>query len=261
MTDVRQLLPLIDCDVLTYRCGFAADGQMKREALEHEPGATPQRVAEMLAEVDYKAKALQNVKTVMDHVISKFNGDYRAFIYGGGNFRYELATMRPYKGNRDKMVKPKYFRDIQQYITDVWKAEVVVGQESDDAIGIYQCACPYGTTVICSNDKDMDQIPGWHFNWIKDELYEVSPEEADMMLFYQMLTGDSTDNIPGVTNIGPKKASKILDKCMSPHEAYDAVKKLYEKEFGDKHWMVMDEVANLLWIRRRDGERCPWLTP
>lgn len=258
-TDLEKgLLPLIDCDVLCYRCGFAADGQVKRDALAEEPEASPERIAEMLASADYKHIALHNVKTVMEAIVERFNGDYRAFIHGSGNFREDLATIKKYKGNRDEQAKPKYFSEIKQYLVNVWKAKLVDGMESDDALGIYQSTSPYGTTVIVSNDKDMDMIPGWHFNWVKSELYEVRPEEADMMLFWQMMVGDSTDNIPGIPKIGPKTATKLLSDCATPHDAQKLVKELYMKEYGDKGWIVYSEIANLLWIRRQENEQCPW---
>lgn len=254
-----ELIPLIDCDVLQYRCGFAADGQMKREAQAAEPDADEARIAEMLASVDYTGIALHNVKEVMEHITSRFSDNYRAFIYGGGNFREDIATLKVYKGNRDKLHKPKYYKEIKDYLVDRWKAEVVVGQESDDALGIAQCSAPPGTTVICSNDKDMDQIPGYHYNWIKEELYFVSPEEADLMLFWQMLVGDSSDNIPGIDRIGAKTATKLLSECSSPEQAQKLVQDLYMKQYGfpEAH-AYYEEVANLLWIRREENQRCPY---
>lgn len=252
-----DLLPLIDCDVLCYRCGFAADGQMKREAQAAEPGAGDDRIAEMLESVDYQYIAFQNVKTVMDAVVAKFNGNYKAFIQGKGNFREELATLQEYKGSRKGKPKPKYFNEIRQYLINVWKAEVVDGQESDDALGIYQCSQPYGTTVIVSNDKDMDMIPGWHYNWVKEELYEVRPDEADMMLFWQVLQGDSTDDIPGIRGVGPATATKLLAPCKDAMEAQRVVTDAYTKEYGDNAQARLHEVANLLWIRREENQACP----
>lgn len=254
-----ELIPLIDCDVLQYRCGFAADGQMRREAEAAEPDADKDRIAEMLDSVDYIHIALHNVKEVMEHITGRFSTDYRAFIYGGGNFREDLATLKVYKGNRDKLHKPKYYKEIKEYLIDRWKAEVVTGQESDDALGIAQCSATAGTTVICSNDKDMDQIPGYHYNWIKEELYFVSPEEADLMLFWQMLVGDSSDNIPGIDKIGPKTATKLLSECHSPEQAQKLVQSLYAKQYGtDNGRLYYNEVANLLWIRREENQRCPY---
>jgi 5'-3' exonuclease len=70
---------------------------------------------------------------------------------------------------------------------------------------------------VVSIDKDMAQIPGWHVNPTKDDFPRwVSEEEADYFLALQWLTGDSTDGIPGLPGIGPKKAEKLLGGLRAP---------------------------------------------
>lgn len=253
-----HLAPLIDCDVLQYRCGFAADGQMKREALAAEPDASPERLAEMLDSVDYLHMALHNVREVIDGVTAKYTGEPTLFIHGGGNFREQIATLKVYKGNRDKTHKPKYAKEICNYLVDRYGAELVVGQESDDAIGIAQCSAAPGSTIIVSNDKDMDMIPGYHYNWVKDEEYFVQDEEADKMLFWQMLVGDNTDNIPGIPKIGPKTASKLLAD-VTVDQARDVVRSKYQQHYGTDWEQYYREVGSLLWIRREPNQECALL--
>ena len=60
-------------------------------------------------------------------------------------------------------------------------------------------------------DKDLLQIPGNHYNFNKKTHRFVSDDEAHKLLMIQCLTGDRTDNIPGIKGIGPKKAEKILE--------------------------------------------------
>ena len=31
---------------------------------------------------------------------------------------------------------------------------------------------------IATLDKDLDGCPGWHYNWVKDDMYYVSEVEA-----------------------------------------------------------------------------------
>lgn len=255
---MHHLAPLIDADVLQYRCGFAADGQMKREARDAEPGASEERIMEMLHSVDYTHIALGNVKEVITGVKEHYTGPARIFIHGGGNFREGVATLKEYKGNRDKTHKPKYANEIKDYLVNVHGAELVVGQESDDAIGIAQCAAPPGTTIIVSNDKDMDMIPGYHYNWIKGEEYFVNDEDADKMLFWQMLVGDTTDNIPGISKIGTKRASDLL-AGKSVEESRAIVREKYLQQYGSEWERYYREVGTLLWIRRQPDEECPLL--
>lgn len=256
----KELIPLWDCDLVAYRCGFAADSQIKAEAKVHEPDAGPERLMEMLDSVDYIDNALQNVKTVFEAVNDRFCTEKaRYFIDGPNNFRYSLATLRPYKGNRDKAHKPKYYKEIKEYILDIWKAEEVEDIETDDRLGIIQCSSPPDSTVIVSMDKDMLQIPGHHFNWVKNELQYVTPDDADLMLFWQMLVGDTSDNIPGIEGIGPVRASKIIADAQSLDAVRDAVKALYRKQYGDLWELAYNEVGALLYIRRTEEAQCPLL--
>ena len=56
-------------------------------------------------------------------------------------------------------------------------------------------------------------IPGWHFNWLQNEKSYVTPLGGIQHFYKQMLIGDKTDNIFGVTGIGPVKDVKIFFHC------------------------------------------------
>lgn len=256
----KELKPLIDGDVLTYRCGFAADSQMKRDFREKNPEATDEEVAAHLANTDYTAIALHNVKTLLQDIIGKFNDEHQIFLHGGGNFREKIATIKPYKGNRDATHKPKYYNEIKEYLWDVWKAKKIVGQESDDAMGIEQFDNPDKYTVICSIDKDMMMIPGWHYNFQRETLVYQPIAAANMFLFYQMLVGDTSDNIPGIDKIGDKRAKALIESLDNDlDKVREAVKGLYQKQYGADWERVYWEIGQLLYIRRRPGEECPLL--
>jgi len=114
-------------------------------------------------------------------ILSKFSEDstYRIFLQGGGNYRDRIATIQPYKGNRDPSARPKYFDEIRSYLVDFWGAEVITGMETDDACGIEQWKHKDRSTCIVSLDKDLDNIPGWHYNYVKDEFYYVTLAQAN----------------------------------------------------------------------------------
>lgn len=260
MKTEKELKPLVDGDVLRYRCGFAADSQVKRDFKEANPDATDEQVAEYLTNTDYTALCLQNVKTVLQYITDRFSDEYKLYIHDGGNFREQLATIKKYKGNRDTLHKPKYYDEIKSYMLDTWSAIPVRGQESDDAIGIEQFDNPDKYTVICSIDKDMKMIPGWHFNWVKDELMYQTIHNANMFLFYQMLVGDTSDNIPGIDKIGDKRAIDLIESHgRDLDRVRQAVKELYQKQYGPDWERAYHEVGSLLYIRRRPGEECPLL--
>lgn len=263
MTEIsyKHLRPLIDGDILLYRCGFAADSQVKKEYKENNPGASDEEIAAYMAEYDYTGFALGNAKEVIKEVGKLFDdSNMRVFLTGHGNFREQVATILPYKGNRDPTHKPKYYKEIKQYLIDVWNAEVIHGCEADDALGCAQWAAKDRSTVLCTIDKDLDMIPGHHYNFVKKEYYYVGKEYADMRLFYQMLTGDRTDNIPGINKIGDVRATKLLDECKGDLAAFrSVVREKYKEQYGDQWEQAYHEVGNLLWIRRVEGQECPFL--
>ncbi|HMQ57620.1 MAG TPA: 5'-3' exonuclease H3TH domain-containing protein, partial [Rhizobiaceae bacterium] len=97
------------------------------------------------------------------------------------------------------------------------------GYEADDLIATYaRLAEERGADVtIVSSDKDLMQLvtPAVAmYDTMKDkriaipdviEKWGVPPEK---MIDLQALTGDSTDNVPGVPGIGPKTAAQLLEE-------------------------------------------------
>lgn len=228
----NQLIPLIDADILVYRCGFAA-----------KPG-------------EPLAHSLANVKSTVEGILSEFpatKDQAKLFMSGSTNFRFDVATILPYKGNRDPSHKPEFYREIKEYLRDVWHAQVSDGQEADDELGIAQTE----DTCIVSTDKDLLMIPGWNYNWVRRAWSEMSQIEADKFFWYQMMTGDkAVDNIPGIDKIGPVRAKRILDK--HGHDLISLrkeVEAMYRTQYGDKWLSALDEVGTLLWIRREPEQK------
>jgi hypothetical protein len=258
---MHGLTPLIDADILVYRCGFAADSQVKRDILEASGGMPDEDLKEILNETDYVNFALGNVKTVMQDFLDRFgvkDDSYKAYLTGSGNFRDQLATILPYKGNRDELHKPKYYSEIKQYLVDVWGSTVISGREADDALGCEQWANKSRGTCIVTIDKDLDQIPGYHYSWVKQEFYDQPLEDANKFIFYQMLTGDRVDNIPGIKGVGSKTAEKLLGG-LALEDARELVRARYRTQYANEWERAYYEVGNLLWIQRIEGKECPYL--
>lgn len=258
---------LIDGDVLVYRCGFSADSQVLRDLREQVraeyPDWSDREVKDnaylRLQDVDYVAFALGNTRTTIESIIEG-RESYRIFLTGPGNFREKIATILPYKGNRDPSHKPKYYKEVKDYLINVWKAEVIEGMEADDMMGITQWAARDKSTVICTIDKDMLMIPGYHYNLNSKEQKWVDLDEANKMFFWQMLVGDSTDNIPGIKGMGVVRSSNLLDPLHGDANAMkEAVWPYYVKQYGDAASDAWNEVAQLLFIKREQEGDCPWL--
>jgi len=123
--------------------------------------------------------------------------------------------------------------------------------EADDAQGIEQWAKTDRSTCIVTIDKDLNMIPGWHYNFVKDEFKYWKLSESNRFFWWQMLVGDRTDNIPGIDKIGPVRADKLLDSTKNWKQV---VENEYKRQYGEGWHLAFDEVARLLWILREEDK-------
>ena len=144
------------------------------------------------------------------------------FDYSSKTFRKELYPQ--YKANRSappEELVPQF--GLIRQATRAFNLPCIEseGFEADDLIATYarQAEAIGADVTIISSDKDLMQLvtPMVHmYDSMKDkqigipdvvEKWGVPPEK---MIDLQALTGDSTDNVPGVPGIGPKTAAQLL---------------------------------------------------
>lgn len=257
----------LDADLLVYRCGFAAEKQewivggkiytTKREAAKHGEPVKGERVAEPVE------NALHNVKLMVDQIMLDLGvteDEVTLYLSGSTNYREGVATLKPYKGNRDEAHRPVHGPAIREYMKRHYTVNVSEDEEADDVVGYSHYAMwlrDPQSTIIATVDKDIDMIPGMHYNFIKGESYNMTVEASDRFFWLQLLMGDSTDNIPGIPGVGPAKASKMLEGC-SPDCYYDVARVEYCKAYPGNGVEALIENARLLWIRRQPHE---WWQP
>ena len=140
----------------------------------------------------------------------------------GRTFRDDLFDQ--YKAHRAPM--PDDLRSQVQPLLDAVEALGlpmlrVVGVEADDVIGTLAVQAAYAgyEVLISTGDKDMAQLVGPRISLVNTmsntrldregvkAKFDVFPEQ---IVDYLALVGDSSDNIPGVTGVGPKTAAKWL---------------------------------------------------
>jgi len=274
-----------DGDILVYRAGFAAEKmwytvtpklggeglrfQYKKDVdnwLEANGLAAMDVVIDAEREAEDVGNALYNVKSIISKVVDdlEMGDDDSTVVYLSGptNFRDGVATIKKYKGNRDDLHKPVHAPAIKEFIDSRYNTVWSEDEEADDVIGYshYECYLedPY-SSIICSLDKDLDMIPGLHYNFVREEAYFVNEDAALQCFYKQLLMGDPTDNIPGCPSIGPKKAEAALAECADEDAMYAAARALYVQGYGeDMADAALLENARLLWIRRKPGE---WWNP
>ena len=163
-----------------------------------------------LAEGTSEQNARQVLNDLIQGTLIDLNTEeYMLFCTGDTNFRKEIYP--EYKANRLDAKKPEHLAACKQHLRTEWKAYESINCEADDLVGIEAMRDPTRETIIVSVDKDLNTIPGWHYNPKKKERYLVSPRDALRFFYYQLLVGDSADNIKGAKGIGPKKAERILE--------------------------------------------------
>lgn len=180
-------------------------------------------------------------------------------------FREAVATTKPYKGTR-KSDKPFHFDNLTAYMLANYDCRMGNGFEADDLMAIEQSSRP-SETVICTRDKDLRMVPGLAFSWECGSQASFGPELVDrrgklwldkdkvrgtglLFFFYQMLVGDTVDNIPGCPRIGPVKAFALLSGVTTKAEAETIVRASYEAVYGDGYMERLEEQSRLLWMVR-----------
>jgi DNA polymerase-1 len=174
------------------------------------------------------------------------------FLSGSSNFRYDIYP--EYKANRRDVPKPRHLATIREYLVTEWDAKVTDGIEADDAMGIEQVAID-GSSVICSIDKDMLQIPGQHYNFVKKEFKLVSPLDGVRHFYYQLIMGDKADNIFGYDGKARDKVPQFLRPDIEALQVYTEEWEMFSHVrdlYDDDERLLMN--GQVLKIQQREGE-------
>ena len=266
--------PLVDGDVILYEIGFAAEAGWQGE----QPPP-----------FDYVADLL-NMRIGNMCAIIPASRQPVFYFTGKTNFRTEIAKKREYK-DRDSN-KPFHYYNLKAYIKGNWEWHEQEGLEADDLMAIEQTRARASLlveqtggpvpieTIICTRDKDLRQVPGWHYGWelgnqpqfgptLVDELGYLALEKktnakgittnklrgTGALFFYgQCLVGDSVDTVPGLMGCGPVKAFKLLSECSTIDEAFKTVLEAYRAFYGDDAEEQLLEQGRLLWMTRQLNE-------
>lgn len=228
---------IIDGDIVAYRASWSCNKATQQEALD--------KVDEL---IDFIFK---------DCTGGPYLGLEKYFLYTTGktNFRYDIATTAPYKGNRQATEKPVHLAAVYKHLATKWKSIESVNEEADDLVGIK--ATELGEAcIVVTVDKDMLQLPCDHFNPTTGYKQTVDPFGGLRFFYSQILTGDTVDNIIGLYGVGKATAAKALADCKNESDLMTAVVKVYaeHKDYGEQDYdYIMDRIienGKLLWLRR-----------
>ena len=140
----------------------------------------------------------------------------------GKTFRHTLYP--DYKANRPPM--PDDLKRQFEPLINTLKALgfpllIIEGVEADDVIGTLatQVAANHQPVLISTGDKDMAQLVNEHvtlINTMSKQVLDIDGVQAkfgvkpNQIIDYLSLVGDTSDNVPGVPQCGPKTAVKWL---------------------------------------------------
>jgi hypothetical protein len=284
---------LTDADPIVYRVGFA--GQQKViHAVVEGPEGVPVRQRfenktdrknwleenqgwEILDEqeelvVEPLPFVLQTCKQI--YGVLETLGTPKSYLTGKKNFRNGIAKTAVYKGNRKPDARPVHYEAIREYLQTKWGAIVINGREADDELSIQAARMRKAGQkyVIATIDKDLDQIPGEHYDYSRHVSYHVSEEDAAKWFWQQVLSGDRVDNIPGCYKVGPETARKLVDEWYlepqyQPAEIWEAVLEQYVRSQSKSGCPYKDqcsdevalETAQLVWMQTEAGAL--WMPP
>ena len=175
-------------------------------------------------ESGFPTGAMFGVVNAIKHLQRKYHGSKLIMIFDakGTNFRHEIFP--EYKANRspahdDLIVQIEPLYQIVRAMGFHFLCED--GVEADDVIAtLSKYANDKGIeTIIASGDKDLFQLVGDNIKQldmkgklfseedVKDKMGVMPSQILDLLA----LTGDTSDNIPGVPSVGPKTAAKWLE--------------------------------------------------
>ena len=170
--------------------------------------------------------ALLGVANMLRRLLNETESHNIAVVFDakGPTFRHEMYAQ--YKANRPPM--PSELRQQVEPIHTLVRLLglpliQVPGVEADDVIGTLanQAATQQINCVISTGDKDMAQLVNEHvtlINTMSNTVMDVAGVvqkfgvSAGQIVDFLALTGDKSDNIPGVEKCGPKTAARWLNE-------------------------------------------------
>ncbi|RYE63012.1 MAG: DNA polymerase I, partial [Oxalobacteraceae bacterium] len=168
--------------------------------------------------------AIYGIINMLRRLRNDYPAAYIACIFDakGKTFRDDLYP--DYKANRASMPEDlgRQIEPIHEAVRAMgWPILMIEGIEADDVIGTLAVdAVKHGMKVVVSTgDKDLAQLVNEHVTLINTMSNETLDRDAVIAKFgvpperivdYLSLVGDTVDNVPGVSKVGPKTAAKWI---------------------------------------------------
>ena len=160
---------------------------------------------------------------------------------GRKNFRHDIYI--EYKANRQKPPQDliDQFPILFEALDALGLATITrIGYEADDIIATL--VKRFKNCEICSSDKDLIQLinssvvmydPFKNLEINAEYVLEKFGVQPEYFTDYLALTGDASDNIPGVQGIGPKTASNLISEFKSIEQIKENITNIKRKKIAE----------------------------
>ncbi|KJY64230.1 DNA polymerase [Lactobacillus helsingborgensis] len=201
--------------------------------------------------------AIYTFKNMLDVVLNDVKPDHVLVAFDAGKTTFRNNMYADYKGGRQKTPSElsEQLPYIQELLHDLGISTYELDNyEADDIIGTFATIGEkegFKVTVV-TGDKDLTQLASPQTTvmvtksgvlnleaYTPEHMKEVNGVTPTEFIDMKALMGDNSDNYPGVTKIGPKKASQLIQEYGSVENLYDHIddmkpSKMKENLINDK---------------------------
>ncbi|SMS14529.1 DNA polymerase I [Levilactobacillus zymae] len=195
--------------------------------------------------------AIYGFNTMLETMLDNVKPTHVLVAFDAGKVTFRTKMYDNYKGGRAKTAPElsEQFPYLKELLTARGiKTYELPNYEADDIIGTTakRAAAAGFTTTIVTGDRDLTQLADErttvaiskkgvseieHYTpaYVKEKL-GVTPEQ---IIDIKGLRGDTSDNYPGVTGVGPKRAVDLIDKYGSVEGVYDHIDEITAKKLKE----------------------------
>ncbi|MEJ6400498.1 DNA polymerase I [Nicoliella lavandulae] len=206
--------------------------------------------------------AIYGFNTMLDNILTAVQPTAALAAFDAGKVTFRTKLYDDYKGDRKKTPTEliEQFPYIKELLKDRGiKSYELANYEADDIIGTLSKqaeAAGYEVTIV-TGDRDLTQLCSDHVtvSVSKTGVSEIDHYTADyvkehlgitpkQIIDLKGLQGDTSDNYPGVTKVGPKTADKLIKQFGSIENLYDHIDEVTAKKL--KEHLIEDHDQALL---------------